>query len=254
MRKLIKITMFTLVFVSLVCALTICVNAKNYVVDYENVLSASQESFLEDKLSNLSEKYQCDMVFLTTNSFNGKTAQRYAENYYDNNGYGYDSDGTGVIYVLSAEQREYYICTTGKANKIFKGNRMDYLESSILTCLQNDDFDGSAYAYANKATEILESYEAGIDTETLKTGIVISVIAGAIIGLIVVLVLRAKMNNAKPQKTAGHYIRDGSFNLTVCRDMYLYSTVRRVARPKNNGSNSGGRSGGRSHGGRGGRF
>ena len=106
---------------------------------------------------------------------------------------------------------------------------------------------------ANKATEILESYEAGIDTETLKTGIIISVIAGAIIGLIVVLVLRAKMNNAKPQKTAGHYIRNGSFNLTVCRDMYLYSTTRRVARPKSN-SSGGSRGGGRSHGGRGGRF
>lgn len=253
MRNLVKLMLFTLVVLSLACVLALCASAKSYVVDNEGILDSYDENSLEDELEALSQEYECDLVFVTTKSFGSRSAQEYAENYYDSHGYGYGSNDTGIIYVLSVAQREYYICTTGDATKIFKGNRMDYLESSILRCLQNDDFDGSAMQFASTSDEILYSYYSkSVDSESISTGIIISVVVGVIAGIITVIILVAKMNNARPQKNAGQYIRNGSFNLTVSRDMYLYSTVRRVAKPKNN-SSSGGRSGG-SRGGRGGRF
>ncbi len=253
MRNLIKLMIFALVVLSLACVLALCISAKSYVVDNEGIMEAYDEERLEDKLKGLSKEYECDLVFVTTKSFGSRSAQEYAEYYYDSNGYGYGSDDTGIIYVLSVAKREYYICTTGDATKIFKGNRMDYLESSILRCLQNDDFDGSGMEFASISDEILYSYHSkSIDDQAFTTGVIISVVVGVLAGIITIIILIVKMNNARPQKNAGLYIRNGSFNLTVSRDMYLYSTVRKVAKPKNN-SSSGGRSGG-SRGGRGGRF
>ena len=75
-------------------------------------------------------------------------------------------------------------------------------------------------------------------------------VIGIIAAIIIVLVLKHKMNNARPQNNATYYERDNSFDLRVSSDVYLYSTVKRVSKPKS----SSGSSGGRSHGGGGGRF
>ena len=83
-------------------------------------------------------------------------------------------------------------------------------------------------------------------------------IIGLIAAVITLLIMRSKMNTAKPQKNAANYLKAGSFHLRQRSDMFLYSRVSRRAKPKNNTSGSGSSvhrsSGGVSHGGRGGRF
>jgi uncharacterized membrane protein YgcG len=102
--------------------------------------------------------------------------------------------------------------------------------------------------------EALTSYEQNgkpFDSSALVTGIIISAVIGIVASIITILVLKYKMNNARVQKHASYYERENSFDLRVSTDVYLYSTVRRVAKPKNNSSSS---SRGGSRGGGGGRF
>lgn len=249
------------IFIMLICALTVCllcvsvfaVNSDNLVVDNEALFSASEEQILQDSLKAISQKYSCELVVVTTRSFGAKTAQKYAEDYYDNHGYGYGSDYTGVLLLISEYNREYYICLTGEANKAYARGNFDDLEDEILPYLRTNDFYGASKAFAQKSEQILEKYEETkhFDSYAFKVGIVISIIVAIAVGVVTILVMRRAMNNARPQKNATQYVKYDSFNLTMSRDMYLYSTVRRVAKPKNNSSSSGG---GRSHGGGGGRF
>ena len=82
-----------------------------------------------------------------------------------------------------------------------------------------------------------------------------------LLALIPMNIMKSKLKSVQPKAGAADYIRDGSFQLKTDRDMFLYRTVSRTARPKNNsssGSSSGSgshtSSSGSTHGGGGGKF
>ena len=52
-------------------------------VDDADLLKDSQELVLEEKLGEISEKYQCDVVIVTKDSLDGMEATPYADDYYD---------------------------------------------------------------------------------------------------------------------------------------------------------------------------
>lgn len=83
----------------------------------------------------------------------------------------------------------------------------------------------------------------------------------AVIAFIWVGVMKSKMNNVRRNNLAANYVRPDSFKLTQSSDMFLYSTVSKVTRPRPDSSSEGGGGGGShgsssggSHGGTGGKF
>ena len=90
----------------------------------------------------------------------------------------------------------------------------------------------------------------------MLTYVLVSVCVGLITALIVTSIMKGKLKTIRPQNTADNYVREGSMVLSQQADLFLYSRVTRVAKPKDNLSKSGPRisSSGTSHGGRGGRF
>lgn len=258
MKKILKASILMMICTFMLFVLSVVsfgAGANALVVDNEGLFTEQEQIHLETALEGISQKYQCELVVVTTSSFGSKSAQTYAENYYDNNGYGYGEKGTGVLFLISENKREYYICLTGDANDAYAHGKFSDLEDEIVPLLSKNDFYGASLKFATKSEQILEEYEdiKDFDTYAFRNGIIISIIIAIAVGIITILVMRNAMNNAKPQKNATNYIRNGSFNLTLSRDMYLYSTVRRVAKPKSNSSSRSG-GGGRSHGGGGGRF
>ena len=64
--------------------------------------------------------------------------------------------------------------------------------------------------------------------------LIISIVVGVIIGFIVVGVLKGQLKTVTHQSGAASYQVDGSLNLTVHTDTYLYQNTTRVPKPKNN--------------------
>ena len=54
-------------------------------MDNAGLLTDSEQSELLDKLDEISERQQVDIVVVTTDSLNGKTPEAYADDLYDNN-------------------------------------------------------------------------------------------------------------------------------------------------------------------------
>lgn len=259
MRKSIKILIFTLVVIMLASALCIVANASSsLIVDLDNVFTSIEETNLGNRLTDVSSEYNCEIAIVTVPSFNGKEPDVYAEGYYDRQGYGYGSDRAGALFIFSESERLYAIVLNGKVNDAFTNSRFNKLLDSVEDELRVNDFYAGACAYIDIVEERLENYESnggkrGMDTDKLTTGIIISVIIAVIVGVVAVLIMRSKMNNAKPQKGAAYYEKKNSFLLDINHDAYLYSTVTKRPRPQSNSSGSrGGRSGGsrRSGGGR----
>ena len=85
------------------------------VTDSAGLLSGEERIELEEKAQDLRAEYDMDVVILTVDSLGGKSAQDYADDYYDDNGYGYGENYSGILFLLAMEEREWYISTCGDA-------------------------------------------------------------------------------------------------------------------------------------------
>lgn len=105
-----RIAALTLV---LMCIVMSAMALKTRVIDQAKLLSSSEQTSLEDAVSKLCETYPVDLVLVTIDNANGKSARDFADDYYDYNGYGVGQDATGMLFLIDMDNRELYISTTG---------------------------------------------------------------------------------------------------------------------------------------------
>ncbi|MPM06023.1 hypothetical protein SDC9_52318 [bioreactor metagenome] len=255
------------------------------VVDNSELLTEKEEADLADKISSIRETYGLDIVILTMPDTGSRTTTQYADDFYDYNDYGYGAGDDGMLYLLNMGEREYAFSTYGKGITYFTDYGLKQIASDMSSDLSSGNYyealtillddsekyikqgqSGSSYDVKNpvspgynkqSATPYVVNNTARSDEENTRN---ILIIAGGsvILSLVIVLVMRSGMKSRRPQLQAREYLREGSFQLTGQRDIYLYSHTSRVKRQSNN--NGGGGSGvhfsssGRSHGGSSGRF
>ena len=184
-------------------------DSKSRLTDGASLLTFEECNQIKKTLDDISYEFEYDVVIMTVDTLGSYTSEAaYARNAFRKGGYGMGEEGSGVILVIFKAERRAYI-------EFFGEKRLP------------------------EGTVLLEEL-----VPALKN---IAVIIGLIIALLVTSSMKSKLKSVRYQANARDYIRSGSFNLKHSRDLYLYSTVTRVARPK---SNSGGsRSGGGSRGG-----
>ena len=260
--------------VLLACLLAIPAWAENpaKVIDGGELLSPAEESALTEEILAIGEAYQFDVVIVTENGLGGKTPREYADDYYDYNGYGYDSENSGILLLLDMEQRDWYISTTGSGIRAFTDYGIQVIGEKIVPDLSSGNYYGAFSLFLEQVDLFLAQAAVGqpFDTnnrvdavrlsglERLAAVFGISLLIAFVIALIAGLVMRARMNTARRQAMAGQYVQQGSFRLTEQRDIYLYSHTSRIRRPQQNNSGGGSSvhmgSSGTSHGGGGGKF
>lgn len=223
------------------------------------VLTDSEVRSLSEKLTKVSRDRECDIAVLIVPSMNDRDALRYAHQLYDRNGYGQGSGKDGILLLIGVEDREYAFSFNGFANDELTGAAKDLIEKKVKQALTKDDYAGAVDAFCAQCDYLLEMARNGESYNPFPWIIIpISLILGFVIALISVNSMKRKLTGVRLAGNATNYVRPNSLNLRDCRDLYLYSTVTRVARPKDSGSSGrsssgGGRSGG-SRGGRSGRF
>lgn len=224
------------------------------VADMADLLTEDDEEKLQERLADLSERYQCDVVAATTDSFEGKDRQTYTDDYYYESGYGYGSDLDGIILMVNLNAREFHYATRGAAIQIFNDRILEKIDEQVTPYLSSGEYADAFMKYADLAEKYLRLAAEGKSEDELSTGmqLLIAVIAGAVAAGIVLLVLFGQLKTVRPKGYAKEYVRAGSFRVTGARDLYLYRTVSKQRIEKNDGGGStthssagGGRSGGR---------
>lgn len=240
---------------------------KKSVIDDAGLIKASDEKKLDKKIKNI-QKDKFDAVILTVKSLDGKSAQDYADDYYDNNDYGLDNEKSGVLFLVSKGDRKYHISTKGAGIKAFTDYGIGRIKEEIKPYLSDGDYFNACDEFLNITKDFVKAYKDGtpydtdnpyneeIDYVILE---VIALVIAFVIALISVGIMRLRMNTAKPKGTAMEYIKKGSFKLTSEKDIFMYSTVTKTAKPKDNDNSAGGStthvsSSGSEHGGGGGSF
>ena len=240
---------------------------KKSVIDDAGLIKASDEKELDKKIKNI-QKDKFDVVILTVKSLDGKSAQDYADDYYDNKDYGLDNEKSGVLFLVSKGDRKYHISTKGAGIKAFTDYGIGRIKEEIKPYLSDGDYFNACDEFLNITKDFVKAYKDGtpydtdnpyneeIDYVILE---VIALVIAFVIALISVGIMRLRMNTAKPKGTAMEYIKKGSFKLTSEKDIFMYSTVTKTAKPKDNDNSAGGStthvsSSGSEHGGGGGSF
>ena len=240
---------------------------KKSVIDDAGLIKASDEKELDKKIKNI-QKDKFDVVILTVKSLDGKSAQDYADDYYDNNDYGLDNEKSGVLFLVSKGDRKYHISTKGAGIKAFTDYGIGRIKEEIKPYLSDGDYFNACDEFLNITKDFVKAYKDGtpydtdnpyneeIDYVILE---VIALVIAFVIALISVGIMRLRMNTAKLKGTAMEYIKKGSFKLTSEKDIFMYSTVTKTAKPKDNDNSAGGStthvsSSGSEHGGGGGSF
>lgn len=242
MKRLLPIFLCLVILLSL----PLSVSAKDDVQHFASIVVDDQAQLLTGtERAKLSSKavqtdFPVTVVILTVSSLDGKSPKAYANDYYDS----IETEENGILLLISMEYRDWYILTDGKVHDEISDSACEDIAQIIL-----DDLSTGRYFHA---------FDTFIDTVpdylNDRFTLIMALIAlgiGIAAGGITILVMRSKMNTAKPQRTATDYVKSGSFHLNTHLDFFLYSRVTRTAKPKNTSSSGGG---GGSRGGAGGKF
>ncbi len=232
------------------------------VADNAGLLSEEEKAALESALERICEGLQFDIVIVTTNSIEGKGGTEYADDFFDYGGYGYGGNYDGCLLLIDMESREFWISTCGRGTGAISDREMRNLESSVSEYLSSGNYYNAFLFFSYDVEDLVKGEKTysksknGFDPETLFKNLGFGAIAGLIVALIVVSILKSQMKSVKSKPSASDYFVNGSLVLTNSYDRFVGSYVTRVRiKDDSSGSSSTHRSSsGRVHGGGGGRF
>lgn len=234
-------------------------------VDDADLLTNSEESTLLSLLDDISERQQVDIVVVTVDSLDGKSAQDYADDFYDYNGYGFGSENDGILLLISMEDRDWYISTTGYGITVVTDAGLEYMYGTFSDDLSDGNYAEAFTTFAEQCDDFITQANTGkpYDSGNLPKApfgvvkhIIIAVAIGFIVALIVTGIMKSKLKSVHSQPSATDYVKKDSMHITENREMFLYRHIDRKEKPKNNGSGSSTHtsSSGTTHGGGGGKF
>lgn len=164
-----------------------------YVFDTANLLDEDSIDKLEAEALQYVQKYKMDIVLVTTANVGGRTAKEFAEDFYNEYGFGTTERMNGTLVLIDIDNREFYILTTGDMIYHLRSSRLNTILSKGSNYIQNGDYY-FAFSYSiktiSKYSKIPNEYQVNekkerIFTQTEKNvfSSAVGLFFGSIIGL-----------------------------------------------------------------------
>lgn len=197
-----------------------------------------------------------------------------ADELYEYCGYGFGDEKDGIMLFISMDDRDWAISTCGRAIDVFSEYDCDYIGDEIVPYLSDGDYAAAFERFAVLCDRIITS--GGVDDDNYDyddddyrdftipserlspVWILVSIVAGILIAVLIVGIMRSKLKTVRFQAAASNYVKHGSMQITDRSDLFLYRTMSRTPRPNSNDNSSSGgihmSSSGTMHGGSSGKF
>lgn len=244
------------------------------ITDWADLLSDSEEAELSDKLDEISERQQVDVVVLTVESLEGASVEEYADDFYEYNGYGFGEEHDGILFLISMEERDWHISTEGFGITAVTDAGSEYMAEEIQPYLSDGEYAEAFRVFAEQCDDYIRQARTGepYDVDNIPDvpfshlgTIIIGLMTGFVIALIVTGIMRLGLRSVHRQTVADSYMKKNSLRLTKEHEVFLGKNLTRTEKPKevsSSGSSSSSLGGstthtsssGRTHGGRSGKF
>ena len=273
-RILALLTLMLLVLVPYIPTFAASSNGTPRVTDDADLLSDSEEKQLEEKLDKISKKYKCDVIIITKESIDGKNPNRYANDFFVDNGFGIGKQKSGMSLLLGMEggpgNRDFAVTAHSKsakkgAQKIFPYSKTDAICEALYDDLRNENYYAAFDEYANQVQSYLNKYRM-----KKIASIPISFVIAFVIALIIMGGQKSTLKSVHTQPAARSYLvtsnvsgndmQTGIANnagnvagkvatgvaagvaagiiMSICTDQFMYSNVHKT--PKQTSSSGGG--------------
>jgi len=129
------------------------------VYDDAGLFTADEKKEFETTIQSMKKEMNMDVVIVTSDNTNGKTAKEYAENFYIEKNFGEGSDYRGVLFLIDMDNREMYILPVGKMNRFLTDSRWNAILDDAYNEISQGDYAACARTYLSGVTKY---YRAGI--------------------------------------------------------------------------------------------
>lgn len=249
---------------------TPAVDASEKVYDFAELLTPSEEKQIYNRVQDFISKTDLDLAIVTINDNDKFNAMEYADDFYDYNDFGTDSEYSGVLFLVDMDTREIYMSTTGKAISMYNDYRID----KILDAIYQDFSDENYSDGITKFIAIIENYDTiGLPSNKDSKYVINDegevyrkfpwlIVLGvpSVITAIVIGILISKNKLVRVATSSREYLDKDSLKIKTLSDRLVSTNT--IAVPRSSGSSSSGGGGssrhsgssGSSHGGGGHRF
>lgn len=250
---------------------TPAVDASEKVYDFAELLTLSEEEKLYHQVEQFMDSANLDLAIVTISENNKLNAREYADDFYDYNEFGTDSEHSGVLFLVDMDTREIYMSTTGKAISLYSDYRIDMTLDAISQEFSNQNY----YQGITKFVTILKNYDTiglpsnkdskyaiGDDGEVYREfpWLIVLGVPFAITAIVIGVMIH-KNKLVRAATSSREYLDKDSLKINTVSDRLIFTNTVAVPRSTgSSGSSSGGGSSrhsgssGRSHGGGGHRF
>jgi len=245
----------------ILCVLFTCAFTENQkVYDNAGLLDETQIQELQNRCIELANEKEVDIIIVTTDKTNGKSSMAYADDFYDENKFGYDKevDGTGILFLINMQDREAWISTSGEAITYFTDVRIDRMLDEIVPHMASSYYE-ACQEFLNQVEQYMGVEAVGDDyyynegdlddtiyyqrsaKEVFEENFIIYLIIAIAAGAIGAFVL---VSGSSKGMTAGAatYIDKSSVKVYKEKDKYLRTTTTRRKIETDSGSSGGGSS------------
>ena len=240
------------------------------VKDYLNFLTIEEVNVIQERVENVVQDFNLDIVMVITADTQGKSSRDFADDYYDHNGFGVGEDYSGLLMLVNMEGREVWISTTGRAIDIYTDGRIAAMNDSVASFLTQERYYEACADYVNIAADYaargVPEGQYRIETPASNTYMnrVSNLAKSWLVALVcliiaVIATITASLSN-KGSVTINSqtYEENGSFELCSSNDDYIRESTTRIIIPSSSSSSIGSSthrgSSGRTHGGGGRKF
>lgn len=232
-------------------------------VDDAELLSDEEEKALLSKLGEISARQKMDVALITVKSIGARDIETYTDDYYDYFGYGQGDSCDGVMFLISMDERQTHITTTGSGTTAFTDAGRDYiLDKCVMPLISEENYAAAFDAFATQCDDFITQAKTGkpYDVGNLPKGeltrlddtwIIIAIVAGIIVTVIVSSKLKKQMKTVEFKPEANSYAVPGSLRITGSYDTFVTTkmTSRVIKKDSSDGSSTHTSSSGTSHGG-----
>lgn len=239
------------------------VSGQPRVFDQAELFSETEIIQLEEKIAQCRKSTKMDVVIVSAYADGERSAEEYADDYYDYGGFGVGKKASGVLllYYMDGPGQpggECYISTTGTMINMLTDERIESILDDVYGDLGNRDFAGAAEHFLEDVKAyVKEGVESGQYTYDRDTGEIVRyhsirlyevaiamVIAGISAGSVCLDIKKRyamKQSSREVSNSLQAYRADCAFHFSVAGDKMVNKYVRSVPIPRNTSSGSGGR-------------
>lgn len=217
--------------------------AEARVFDEYGVLSETEKTELDQRISEIKARFHFDTAFLIMGNIDESwDYRRLAADFMQLNDIGYGRSRNGMCVLHQPDVRNITIVFRGEIQDAFTVKIQDIILDNCTEKLKDDDTYEAYMTILDDVETGLERTEAGkkirpVDLSRMPRAleilkwILISFGAAAVPALLLTWYQRRRMITVIPQTNADAYREEEGLELQEARDMFLYRTVTRTRKP-----------------------